>query len=162
MNEDANDDKTGIAEKIARIASTARTKTKAKILIALEDGEMRSTEIIKLFEESPTTIYRALSDFVSADLVEKIEDGDNVKWRLTPLGKKFLNSIRSVVENDVLQDMKKADSPNDFKTYLIYLLPAGLFALSLGQAVYWSKPYWVAGGAILSLFVFIIIRKALK
>jgi DNA-binding MarR family transcriptional regulator len=62
--------------------------------------------LLKMFNESPTTIYRAIDGFVSAGLVEKRSESDAVTWNLTPLGRKFVNLLGSLYnEKDELIDL---------------------------------------------------------
>lgn len=144
------------SERIAMLASTLKTKTRVDVLFALGGGGKRPSELLKMFDESPTTIYRAIDGFVSAGLVEKRSESDAVTWNLTPLGRKFVNLLGSLYNE---KDEEIHPTENKWKRYIIYLLPSGLFSVSLGQAAFWEKPTWVAGGAILAIVVYIILKR---
>ncbi len=142
------------SERIAMLASTLKTKTRVEVLFALREGRKRPSELLKMFKESPTTIYRAIDGFVSAGLVEKRSESDAITWNLTPLGRKLVNSLGSLYN-----EKDEEVHPAKWKRYIIYLLPSGLFSVSLGQAAFWEKPTWIAGGAILAIVVYIILKR---
>jgi len=155
-NSDYGGDEGSKSERIAMLASALRTKTRVEVLFSLEEGEKRPSELLKMFNESPTTIYRAIDGFVSVGLVEKRSESDAVTWNLTPLGRKFVNLLGSLYNE---KDEEIHATQNKWKRYIIYLLPSGLFSVSLGQAAFWEKPTWIAGGAILAIVVYIILKR---
>ncbi|MEM0118704.1 MAG: MarR family winged helix-turn-helix transcriptional regulator [Conexivisphaerales archaeon] len=147
------------AERIAQIASAIRTKARVELLFFIGDGK-RPSEVLRRFSESPTTIYRAVDSFVNAQLVERLDMPDGVVWRLTPMGKKLANNLMLLFNADTSSAQPSDENKDDrVRGYLTYLVPSAIFAVSLGQAAYWSMPSWIAGGIILSAIVYILLRR---
>jgi len=143
------------ARAIAEITAAMKTETRVKLLLELNRGDKRPSDILKSFEESPTTIYRAIDGFIAARIVEKVEDGEKVIWRLTPLGRELVSSMLSVVG-------ARGEGVVKGKRYLVYMLPLSLFIIALAQSLVWQKPSYIAGGAILSLAMYILLRRLLR
>jgi DNA-binding HxlR family transcriptional regulator len=143
------------ARAIATISGSLRTEARVRMLLALREGPKRPSQILKLSKESPSTIYRAIDQFILAKVVKKEGDGDKVVWSLTSLGVELVDSMQHLVDGKPMEPRRGAEGRRI--RYAKVIVPSGIFAFAAVRAVLSSQPTWILGGLILALLALLIL-----